>query len=229
MIDVFTHVPIQGLEYPGDARMSPEGRYYVTPEGKKYPSASTLVKKISEDAILAWKKKVGEEQANAIAKRAADRGTKLHTVCEHYLKNNMTPMDLMGMPIPTKALFLQLRPHLKSITGIYCIEQALYSHLLRVAGRTDAIVLWNGVPSVLDFKTTSKAKPEAWLLNYFIQLTAYSIMFQERTGMKVPQLVLLTATEDEPHAQVIVKPTRDYYMPLKNLIREFWSTTPSFA
>ena len=62
-------------------------RYYVTPEGNKYPSITTILSIRKKEGLFEWRKRVGNEVANHIARTAAARGTKVHHMCEDFLNN----------------------------------------------------------------------------------------------------------------------------------------------
>jgi genome maintenance exonuclease 1 len=197
-------------------------RVYVNASGVAYPSATTVLGVLSRDGIAAWRKRVGEEEANKISSKASTRGTKIHTLTESYLKNE----DLEEAYTTTKAslldveMFKKFKPVLDPIGDIHCQELALYSDHLRMAGRVDCIADYNRLRAVIDFKTSSKPKKKEHISSYFMQTAAYAIMYEERTGIPVPWLVVLIAVEgDEP--QVFIEKrdnwtkellrTRDYF------------------
>jgi genome maintenance exonuclease 1 len=204
---IFNHVffPNQTLE-----RVVIDGkRHYVTPTGEKYKSVTTILgEKLDKTALLEWRKKVGEDMANQISQQAANRGTAIHSICENYLLNEESyPAGSMPANIDT---FKKLRPLLdKHVGKIYGIEYFLYSHELKTAGATDCIAEWDGVPSIIDFKTSRKLKKEEWIESYLLQATAYSMMCEERNNIEIPQIVILIAVDHE-EPQVFVKPNSIY-------------------
>lgn len=193
------------------------GRVYVNASGVAYPSATTVLSVLSRDSIAAWRKRVGEEEANKVSSKAATRGTKIHSLTEAYLKNE----DLEEAYTITKAslldieMFKRFKPMLDSIGDIHCQELALYSDHLRMAGRVDCIGEYQGKRAVIDFKTSNKSKRKEYIHSYFMQTAAYAIMYEERTGIPVPWLVILIAVEDE-EPQVFVELRDDW---TKELLR----------
>jgi genome maintenance exonuclease 1 len=197
-------------------------RVYVNASGVAYPSATTVLSVLSRDGIAKWRARVGVEEADKISKKASTRGTKIHSLTETYLKNE----DLEEAYTNTKAslldieMFKKFNPVLDSIGDIHCQELALYSDHLRMAGRVDCIAEYNGMRAVIDFKTSSKPKKKEHISSYFMQTAAYAIMYEERTGIPVPWLVVLIAVEgDEPQvfiekrdnwAKELIR-TRDYF------------------
>ena len=119
-----------------------------------------------------------------------------------------------------KQLFLQLKPEIdKNIGKIYAIEQPLYSDELQVAGRVDLIAEWNGKLSIIDYKTSSKFKDENDIQNYFMQCTAYAIMFEERTGIPIDDIVIAVSVESENTPQIFCRKKKDYIEQLKYFVR----------
>lgn len=210
----FKHTKVAGLDYALPAVTTSAGRWYTTPQGKTYPSASSVAGILTRDAITKWRKRVGVEEADRKTKAGADRGTFIHFLCEKYLLNTLTQEDRMGVLPFHKELFLQMKRELdRHISEVYCIEQALYSDRLRIAGRCDAIVIWDGVLAVLDLKTAGYEKPEAWVLNYYVQTTSYAEMFEERTKLPISHVVLLTAIEGQSFPTISMK-KKDPYLPV---------------
>ncbi len=190
-------------------------RFYKTPEGLLYPSVTTITSQHGKDKILEWRKRVGEEEANRISTRASNRGTKVHKICENYLNNEedyarTNPAHIHKTMPDTIAMFKSLQPLLdEHVNNIHALEIPLYSHHLKVAGRVDCIAEYDGKLSIIDFKTSSKLKEESWIKGYFMQCSAYAVMYEERTGIPVSQIVIMIAVDSE-HPQVFIKKRNDY-------------------
>lgn len=219
----FKHTKVAGLDYHLPAVTTDLGRWYETPEGKRYPSASSVAGILNREAIAKWRARVGADEADKKTKKGADRGTYVHLLCEQYLLNTMSLQTRLGMMPTMKELFLQVKKLFDlHISEVYCIEQALYSDRLRIAGRCDAIVIWDGIPVILDIKTAGYIKPEAWIQNYFVQTTAYAEMFEERTGIPINHVVLATAVEGELHGTITMKKKDEYLPVLDNCIATYY-------
>lgn len=219
----FEFVALDSLDFDLKAETTEQGRKYLTPSGNLYPSVTTVLSSYNKKQILEWRNRVGDEAANKIAGKASRRGTSVHYVCEQYLLNLMNDMRMKMMMPNVKELFLQLRDHLdQNIGKIYCLEQALYSDKLRIAGRVDCIAEWRGQLSVIDFKTSTKKKNEDNILNYFMQCSAYAEMFEEITGMPIEQIVVAIATE-EGESQFFVRNKRDYLNELEFYIGAYYA------
>ena len=183
-------------------------RHYVTPGGNKYPSVTTITSQYNKQSIMEWRKRVGEEEANRISSKAAGRGTRVHTMCENYLNNQE---DYLQKQMPDAiVMFKTLQPLLNEyVNNIHALEVPLYSDYLRTAGRVDCIAEFDGAISVIDFKTSSKPKEDKWIQNYYMQCSAYAVMFEERTGIPVPRIVVMIAVDGDK-AQIFVKKRNDY-------------------
>jgi len=183
-------------------------RVYVNASGVAYPSATTVLSVLSKDSIKEWRQRVGEEEANRISSKAAGRGTRVHTLCENYLNNQE---DYLQKQMPDAiVMFKTLQPLLNEyVNNIHALEVPLYSDYLRTAGRVDCIAEFDGAISVIDFKTSSKPKEDKWIENYYMQCSAYAVMFEERTGIPVPRIVVMIAVDGDK-AQIFVKKRNDY-------------------
>ena len=192
-----------------DSVTSKRGRCYRDPSGVEYPSVTTILKILSEDSIKKWRQRVGEEEANRVSSRASSRGTQVHSIVEDYLNNE----DTRDYFPHVKQSLQNLRPILdKSIGRIFGLEVALFSSYLGMAGRCDCIAEFDGVPSIVDFKTSLRPKKKEHISNYFAQASAYAIMFEERTGLAVPNTVIvMDVDESKP---IVFKEHRDNYVDL---------------
>ena len=212
----FDHVKLNG-ELPDIKTESIKGkRFYVTPEGNKYPSITTVLSDRNKEGIVKWRESVGNDVANQVMRQAASRGTAVHTLIENYLNNE----ELSKQDVLPVALFVTMKSELDNINNIRIQEGGLYSDKLGVAGRVDCIAEYKGKISVIDFKTSTKEKKEEWVENYFIQGSAYCEMYEERFLQPIEQVVILIVTEDGA-VQTFIKDKKDYLPLLKTAIKEF--------
>ena len=197
------------------AKTTEKGRRYFV-EGNAYPSVTTVIGEMKKKSIMEWRRKVGEEEANAISKRATTRGNKCHKLAEDYLSNK--PLDRYRDDVLSLGLFHQIRPYIDKINNIHALEESLYSHTLKLAGRVDCIAEYDNELAIIDFKTSTKFKREEWIQDYFSQETAYAIMFQELTGLKVKQIVTIIAVETGTPQVFVKKDILTYVPKLKEYI-----------
>lgn len=182
------------------------GRFYKTPAGLLYPSVTTVLGHSGKESLLEWRKRVGEEEADRISRRAADRGTKMHKLCEDYINN----IPLQREDFLSWDMFTSLRPILdNNLDNVHMQEVPLYSDYLQVAGRVDCVAEWDGKLSIIDFKTSTKPKRREWIQNYFMQASAYAVMYEELTGTPISRLVIVIAVENE-EPQVFMEKRDDH-------------------
>ena len=196
-------------------------RFYVTPEGEKYPSITTVLSTRKKEGLFEWRKRVGNDVANYVARTSASRGTKVHHMCEDYLNNEFDEEKHRKDFLPF-CLFNQLKDQaLCNLNNIYAQEAGLYSDKYKVAGRVDCVAEYKDTLSIIDFKTSTRERSDDWNENYYIQGSAYAEMFEERTEMKIDQVVILVVTEDGT-VQEFVKNKQDYLPMLEESINA-WS------
>ena len=195
---MFNHVE-HGVELPTLTRKTTEsGRKYFTPDGNAYPSITTVLSILSKDAIMAWRARVGAEEANKVSRQASTRGTAVHSLAEDYVNN---VEDWKGKHMPANvATFNTIRPILdERLNNIWMQEVFLYSDKLKTAGQLDCIGEWDGELAIVDFKTSKRVKKREDITSYFIQMCFYAAAFLERTGIAIKKGVIVMAVDgNEP-------------------------------
>lgn len=154
-------------------------RHYVTPDGKKLPSVTTIldITKPEENrrAIREWQQRIGVEKAKAITTQAANRGTKLHTYLENWVRNGSigqkpgNPFHLASYQMADSVV----QQGLVNCQEFWGVEVPLYFPTV-YAGTTDCVGIHESCESIIDFKQTNKAKKREWIDDYFLQLCAYA-------------------------------------------------------
>jgi len=215
---MFTHVDVGVTLEDIKAQTIDGSRVYVV-DGNNYPSISTICSFRKRKSIAEWRARVGEQEATKISTRAASAGTSLHSIVEDYLNNNLDLDKYKDKFLPL-LLFKQAKSMLNRINNIHFQEAPLYSHEFGIAGRVDCIAEFDGKLSVIDFKTSAKEKKESWIESYFVQETGYAKMYEERSGIKVDQIVTLITCQNG-FTQVFIKDPNDYVPLLKDYIAEY--------
>ena len=217
---LFNHVGLDPIEM--SAEMVGGKRVYLTPTGHHYPSVTTVIgnNAAKKAGIAKWRARVGEKAANAKTTRATGRGTKYHSIAEDYFNNDLDLKKYKSHPLPV-LMFHHSHPTLDRINNIYLQEAALYSKHLEIAGRVDCIAEFDGVLSIIDFKTAEQPKREAYLYDYFVQETAYACMLQENYGLSVKQLVTIVACENGETQVKVLPPKKEFFMKLMSYISEY--------
>ena len=195
-----------------------DGHRFYEVNGKNYPSITTVLNIRKSDGLKQWRDNVGESVANFEMGRAARRGKSTHTLVEQYLKGE-TPSERSVLPL---GLFKLMKPYVDQIDNVHCLETIMYSNKLTIAGQVDCIAEYNGELSVIDFKTANKERQEGWIDNYFLQTTAYAMMYEEIFGKPINQIVVLIAGEDGS-MNAYKKDKKEFIEPLGKAIENFYN------
>jgi genome maintenance exonuclease 1 len=210
----FNHVQINKQELQ---RIEENGkRFYVTPEGNRYPSVTTVTGHAKKAFFAEWRKNNPDE-----AKRVTVRGTRFHSLVEKYLNNE--ELDRKKINFADLFLFSQAEVEIDKIDNIHLLETTLWSDTLKLAGRVDCIAEFDGRLSVIDFKSASREKPASDIKEYFMQATAYAIMYQERYGKAIDNIVIIMSSEDGMVNVYQVNPMQ-YVKELFDTIKEYNSS-----
>ena len=170
-----------------------------------------------QESLRNWRNQ--EIASQYITEEAAVIGSETHKLIENYLngeKNNET------FRLLSEAHFNNLLPFVDKINDIHGIELRLYSDKMKLAGTSDCIAKYNGVLSIIDYKTKRSNQKEEWLTDHFIQATSYGVMFKELTGITVDQIVILVSSEKNTRMEFIKNP-KDYLDLLDERINLFYS------
>ena len=209
----FNYVPL--------ARETLEGkRHYALPDGSRVPSVTTILEKTkpaeARQALQEWRNRVGAERAQQITTEAANRGTRMHTYLERYVKNNDIG-DFPANPFAQPSWFMAAKVILEGLhhaDEFWGSEVPLYYSGL-YAGTTDLVGTWKGEPAIMDFKQSNKIKKREWIDDYFIQLAAYAAAHNETHGTQIRTGVVLmcvkpAAEHDEPVYQEFVLEPKEF-------------------
>ena len=207
------------LEFASLQRIDGPTRLYETPEGKRYPSVTTVLGKMTDKSALeAWKKRVGEDEAARVSARASTRGTKVHTMCENYVLGN----DIDTSMPHNMMMFRQIKMVLDDkVDMIRATECTLFSDHLKLAGSCDLIADYDGRLSIIDYKTSAKLKRKEWIEGYFLQASLYAYMLWEMTGIHVKDIVIIIGVDDSLDAQVFVERPQRYFEKAADLVRSY--------
>lgn len=196
-------------------------RIYKTPKGERLPSITTILSKTvsssKEFGLNKWRSDEGEA-AFHITELAKIYGSKTHKAIEDTLYNK-EPDLRSGM---VREHYNRFLPYLQNINNISGIEIPLYSDKMKVAGTADCVAEYNGVLSIIDYKTKRKPQLESYLIEPFIQTTAYAKMFEELTSLPVKQIVILVSDERGGSMDMIKSPD-DYEDKLNDKIEQYYN------
>lgn len=213
---MFIHTPLK-VDIPTLRRKNENGkRVYYDNDDNRYESVTNVVGYVDQKGLQEWRDNVGEDVANYVSRKAMNIGTKMHNMVENYLYNKKNSEK----NIFAKAHFENIKPLLQPITNIRGLEKRVCSKELGLAGTADCIAYYGNEKAIIDFKTSSKQKKEEWIQKYFLQTTAYSLMWEELTNEKIEQIVVLITGEDGSR-DTFIRNRNDYIEELHNVISAF--------
>ena len=213
---MFEHVELEFEELK--SKTTNGARVYETPDGT-FPSITTVLGRKKAQFFKEWRVRVGEEEANKITPQATRRGTKVHKVVENYIDNKENYFEDSQPNV--RAMFNSIKPFLdNNLSNIAGIEIPLWSKQLGVAGRCDCVADWKGQKAIIDWKTSGKPKKKEWVEEYFLQATAYSIMFEERTAIPINDIVIVIGVENE-EPQIFEEKSFNYWKTLETTLQEW--------
>jgi genome maintenance exonuclease 1 len=214
----FKFIKVDPKVLPNTKGKNIDGIRFYEIDGKSYPSVTSVLSLLKKESLQEWRNNVGESVANWEMGRASRRGKAMHTLVEQYMKNQ-TPSIRDVLPL---GLFKLIKPYVDKIDNVRLLEAIMYSKKLTLAGQVDCVADYNGKLSVIDFKSANKEREEGWIENYFLQTTAYAMMYEELFNQKIEQIVVLLACEDGV-AQCFIKDKADYEKKLIESVENFYT------
>ena len=216
----FNHIPNNVYsEQPQPKVSNVDGmRQYVIGE-EAFPSITSILnRQMDTEGLDAWRERVGKDVANHICRSAMNRGNIFHKICESYLSNNC--VCKFENHLLEFGMFEQAKPLLERINDIFAIEFPMVSRELKIGGTADIIAKFDGIDSIIDLKSSTRPKELPYCEKFFLQETAYSIMFEELTSRPIGQLVTIIASENGT-VQVLIKNRDDFTQELKQIIAQY--------
>lgn len=212
MFKQFIQIPLKFVQ--AETMHTGNEHYYKSPKsGKRHPSVTTMLSKTSDKSGLdRWRQSMlkrygGEGATSYILQNAAEIGTAVHKRVEHYLLNKLAPdsMAEKKTPLLVKAHFENLVQYLDKIDNVRGCEIILYSDTMNLAGTSDCVAEYNGIKSIIDFKTARSDSKIKYVNDYKLQGTAYAMMVEEMGGGAIEQFVVLISSEQGASFEVIGK------------------------
>ena len=216
----FTHLECPDI--PTIKQVNANGkRHYETPAGPLV-SITTVIHHFTPDGIKQWRENMGEDVANYIMRVSSIRGTRVHKLVDSFLSNESLANITREYGVTAAGLFNLMRPALERISNIVAVEKRVYSTdpAIMVAGTTDCVADYEGILSIIDFKTSSKMRDQDTIDSWMIQATFYALAWECLTGQKISQLVIICATEDG-QTEVFKSEPSEYVERLKKLIADY--------
>ncbi len=185
--------------YPKSVRSLINGKRHYSIDNRKLPSVTTILSATQSEekrqSLANWRARLGAGAANKVMNEAAVRGTSMHTYLEAYIKGT-GHLDLTQAGLQANTMAQQvIEKGLGDLEEVWGTEVTLYYPDL-YAGATDAVGIYNGAESIIDFKQTNKPKRREWIHDYFTQLAAYAMAHDYVYGSKIEQGVIMVCTPD---------------------------------
>jgi ATP-dependent exoDNAse (exonuclease V) beta subunit len=215
---MFTHLTtIQPLELK--TTEGNQGRFYHVADDVKYPSITTILGAGEKPHLASWRESLGVEKADKETKRCSDRGTAVHLMIERFLQNDPDPTQ--GCDFAHANEFRSVKMMLRNIDNILLQEGALYSDILKTAGRVDCIAEYKGKLAIIDFKTSTNTKNTHMIQDYYLQTTAYAWMLEELYDIHVEDIVIIMSVENGL-PMVFKEKTEHFIQPLCERINTYY-------
>ncbi len=199
----------QKYDYPALRRETQKNgkRQYVGESGKPVPSVTTVLSDTGDKtALLNWRKRVGEEEANRVSRESAGLGTKVHNAIEKYILQE--EYEIKGnnfISIMAESMTNEMINNgLSKVDELWGVEVGLIAEGL-YAGTSDAIGIYEGEDAIIDFKTSKKIKPRKWIEDYFMQGCAYALAHNEMMGTEIRKVVILMVDRDSNFKEYTIK------------------------
>ncbi len=172
-------------------------RYYISPENNKLHSVTTILSATSDKTALEeWKKRIGEKKAAQETKDACAIGNLLHKYLENWIQGIPTKTGTNHIhKLVNKMANQIINKGLSKVSEYWCMEKTLFYEEL-YAGTVDLIAVYDGIPTIIDYKNSKKIKKEEYLENYYCQLVAYSIAHNEMFNTNIKSGIILMASRD---------------------------------
>lgn len=216
----FTHV------YPADYHLadtpqlvSNNGKSHYSINGKRVSRITEILSSHNSEGLVAWRQKVGDEVADLKCQIGIKRGTDVHALIEAYL-NNSLQVNGWQTKLAANRMFESAKSTLDRISMIRGTEMPVYSESLDVAGTLDCCAKFDGILSIIDYKTSVRPKKLEWCERYFLQETFYSLCWEAMNNTPVEQLVTLVICETG-EVQVLKEQRDNWVLQLEELVREF--------
>jgi hypothetical protein len=201
-VEKFDYKPLKQINDPVTRK-----RVYLTPDGEKLPSVTTILGATKDMTHLnLWTKRVGEAKAQQIVTEAAGVGTAMHANLERFIVG--IPRQPGNNPVHVQANKMAdviIENGLKHVDEVWGMEQSLYYPGL-YSGTTDLCGVFKGNPAIMDHKQTNKPKKLEWVEDYFLQMVAYAMAHNEVYGTEIREGHIFMCSRDLQYQQFDLTP-----------------------
>lgn len=217
----FNYVPLKRIE-------TKEGRRYVK-DGDvvaPVPSVTSILSDTGDKtALIEWRKRVGDEEANRISRESAGLGTKVHDALEKYVLG--AEWDTFGtnmISVLAKSMTeVMINKGMNNITEVWGLEVGLMADGL-YAGTSDCIGKHQDVEAIIDYKTAKKIKKKEWIEDYFLQSCAYALAHNETYGTNIRRAAILMVDRNLDFQEYVIEGNEfdDYCVEWGNRVIQYY-------
>lgn len=198
------------------------GRLYRTPEGKIFPSITSVLACREKPELINWRNAVGNEEANRVSLAATTKGTYIHNFAEDYV-NNKVDENYKTNPLVLDRFEPFKRALDNHVNNIFHTELKMYSTMLKVAGTTDLIAEFDNSLSIIDYKTSERIKEKSDIEDYFIQASVYSVMVYEMFNKLINNIVIIMGVDGDKEPLIFKEKIKDHLKGYTEIRKEYKS------
>lgn len=185
-----------------------EEHWYESPSnpGVFYPSVTTILQVYPKGKFFEkyLSNLSGEEEAKSILKEAGERGTRVHEATERLEHGDQLNVNDFNV---SEWLLIKgfVDWHKEHRPDVLHTEYRVVSDEMRTGGTIDRVYKLNGKMTVFDIKTSKSAIHDS----YWLQLAAYSEMYENLHDVEIEQVAILRLTPQRKCGYEYVIRTRD--------------------
>jgi len=216
------------FSYPKSMRSIVSGSRMYAVNQQKLPSVTSILQATQSEekkaSLANWKARVGTAEANRIKNDASSRGTSMHSFLEKYLLGQLN-LELLEIENKSKTMADKIiEQGIKGkLSEIWGTEATLY-YPGKYAGTCDAVGVYEGQETIIDFKQSNKPKKEEWIEDYYLQLGAYSLAHNVVHNSKITQGIVLLCTVDNLFQDFKIQSTKleEYQKKFLEKVEQFY-------
>jgi genome maintenance exonuclease 1 len=202
IVDKYTYPDLKRIEKNGIRRYTSDGT-----EKTAVPSVTTILSETGDKtALLEWRKRVGDAEANRISTESAGLGTRVHNALEKYALGEEWDKfgSNHGSQLAKAMTHSMINQGFEKVDELWGVEVGLIAQGV-YAGTADAVGIHEGKQSIIDFKTARKLKKREWIEDYFLQGVFYAEAHNEMFGTNIERIAILMVDRDARFAEYIVE------------------------
>ena len=178
---------------------------YSWPEDRLLSPTRVLDMTSDKSGLEAWRKRVGEKEAERIVQKSIAIGKNMHGYLEYKIKGEKPIMLKTYRKTATALGNLILRKGLRNKLDEYWGLEARVHFSDYYRGVIDLVGVYEGDPCIIDFKQKRSTQRREWIYDYFTQIAAYGMAHNKMFGTKIKKGVILIATQQGDFQRFDVK------------------------